>query len=256
MQTEQLQKQNWMSLSGKILEGGFELKDLIEADETRALFRVSVLGDRELVATALFRRLDGAGADRQVELWQTVRQLRDLHLNSPLGCGTTELNGVRMPYVVLRQADESLGGVLRERALTQPEAKEALLNVTKGLEVLHLNGLVHGNVSPQEVVAIGDTIRLSGEGVRLTGTPPPLELKKANYLAPESKAANITPESDIWCLGATVFEILTQKAWAEDERDNADALPEPFAAIALRCLIAEPSERCRLAEVVALARGE
>ena len=77
MQTEQLEKQNWLSLSGRILEGGFELKDLIEADETRALFRVRVLGDRELVATALFRRADPTSADRQVELWQTVRELRD-----------------------------------------------------------------------------------------------------------------------------------------------------------------------------------
>lgn len=256
MQTEQLQKQNWMSLSGKILEGGFELKDLIEADETRALFRVRVLGDRELVATALFRRLDGTGADRQVELWQTVRHLRDPHLNSPLGSGVTDLNGVRMPYVVLRQPEESLAGVLRERPLTQAETKDALLNVAKGLEVLHLNGLVHGNVCPEEVVAIGDTIRLSGEGVRAVGTPPPLDLKKATYLAPESKAGNVTPESDVWSLGATVFETLTQKTWSESERETADALPEPFATIALRCLVAEPSERCRLAEVVALARGE
>ena len=118
MQTEQLEKQNWMSLSGKILEGGFELKDLIEADEAHALFRVRVLGDRELVATALFRRLDAASAERQVELWQTVRELRDPHLNSPLGCGTTESNGFRAAYVVLRQPDESLAGVLRERPLT------------------------------------------------------------------------------------------------------------------------------------------
>src|SRR5206468_2054894 len=84
----------------------------------------------------------------------------------------------------------------------------------------------------------------------------PLDLKKARYLAPESKGANVTPESDMWCLGATVFETLTQKTWAEGEREKADVLPEPFATIALRCLVAEPGERCRLAEVVALARGE
>src|SRR4051812_31191226 len=131
MQTEQLEKQNWMSLSGKILEGGFELKDLIEADDTRALFRARVLGDRELVATALFRRLDAASADRQVELWEGVRALRDPHLNSPLGCGTAELNGSRTAYVVLRQPDESLGGVLRQRALTVAETKEAILNLAK-----------------------------------------------------------------------------------------------------------------------------
>lgn len=256
MQTEQLEKQNWMSLSGRILEGGFELKDLIEADETRALFRVRVLGDRELVATGLFRRTDPTSADRQVDLWGAVRGLRDVHLNSPLGCGTTELNGSRIAYVVLRQPDESLAGVLRERPLTPAEMKDALLNIAKGLEVLHLNGLVHGNLSPSQVVAIGDTIRLSGEGVRAVGVAPAFELKAPSYLAPESNGTNLTPESDIWCLGATLFETLSQKPWAETEREKIEALPEPFATIALRCLAVEPGERCHLPEAVALARGE
>src|SRR3954469_18523465 len=250
MQTEQLGKQNWMSLSGKILEGGFELKDLIEADENRALFRVRVLGDRDLVSTALFRRLDPASADRQVELWQMVRDLRDVHLNAPLGCGTAPLDGSSAAYVVLRQPDESLAGVLRERALTPAEMKEALLKVAKGLEVLHLNGLVHGNVSPEQIVAIGDTIRLSGEGVRATGVTPPFELQPASYLAPESTGANVNAESDLWCLGATLFETLTQRSWAEHEREAVDGLPEPFATIALRCLVPEPSERCHLPELV------
>ncbi len=256
MQTEQLEKQNWMSLSGKILEGGFELKDLIEADDSRAVFRVRVLGDRELVATALFRRLDSAGANRQVELWETVRDFRDLHLNSPLGAGTAELNGARTAYVVLRQPDESLAGVLRERPLTQAETKDALLNVAKGLELLHVNGLVHGNVSPEQIVAIGDTIRLSGEGVRAAGVVPPIESKPPSYLAPESTGTNLTPESDVWCLGATIFETLTQKRWEDGEREKLEALPEPFATIALRCLTAEPGARCHLPEVAALARGE
>ena len=256
MQTEQLEKQNWMSLSGRILEGGFELKDLIEADENRALFRVRVLGDRELVATGLFRRADPTSADRQVELWQTVRELRDPRLNSPLGCGTTDLNGSRTVYVVLRQPDETLAGVLRERPLTPAEMKDALLNIAKALEVLHLNGLVHGNLSPAHVVAIGDSIRLSGEGVRFRGAAPAFQSKPATYLAPESNGTNLSTESDIWCLGATVFETLSQKPWAESEREKIEALPEPFATIALRCLVPEPAGRCHLAEVVALARGE
>src|SRR5436305_14464360 len=121
MQTEQLEKQNWMSLSGRMLEGGFELKDLIEADDTRALFRVRVLGDRELLATTLFRRIDPKSANAQVNLWQAVREIRDPQLDAPLGCGTTDLNGSRTLYVVLRQPDESLAGVLRERALTPAE---------------------------------------------------------------------------------------------------------------------------------------
>jgi len=49
---------------------------------------------------------------------------------------------------------------------------------------------------------------------------------------------------------------LTQRSWAEHEKDAVDGLPEPFATIALRCLVPEPTERCHLPELVALVRGE
>src|SRR5205823_179107 len=141
---------------------------------------------------------------------------------SPLGCGTTESNGFRAAYVVLRQPDESLAGVLRERPLTTAEMKEALLNVEKALEVLHLHGLVHGNVSPEQVVAIRGSIRRYGEGVGAVVVAPAFEFTHAEYLAPESKDSNLTPASDIWCLGVTVFETLTQKKLGEGQRETAD----------------------------------
>ncbi|MFL6464462.1 MAG: protein kinase domain-containing protein, partial [Bryobacteraceae bacterium] len=257
IRTEPLQTQpRWTSLSGTILEGGYELQDLLEATDTEARFKVRVLGDRELESVASIFQMAEAEIERQVELWQNVRMLRHPNLSAPLGAGRLQLDGVPLAYVVLRRADEALAAVLSTRSLTADEAGEALTSVARALEALHLQGWVHGCVSPDLVLAVGDYIQLPGECVRTVGVAPAAETITAKYLAPESVRANLAPETDLWCLGATIFEALTQKVWTEESREELGALPEPFATIALRCLETDPKTRCSLAEIIALYRGE
>ena len=257
IRTEPLQTQpRWTSLSGTILEGGYELQDLLEATNAEARFKVRVLGDRELESVASLFQMAEAEIERQIELWQNVRMLRHPNLSAPLGAGRLQLDGVPLAYVVLRRADEALAAVLSERSLTAGEAGEAFMSVTQALEALHLQGWVHGCVSPDLVLAVGDYIQLPGECVRKAGIAPAAETITAKYLAAESARANLTTEADLWCLGATIFEALTQKVWTEESREELGALPEPFATIALRCLETDPGTRCGLAEAVALYRGE
>ena len=254
---ESLQAQpRWTSLSGTILEGGYELQDLLEATDAEARFKVRVLGDRELDSIASLFQIPEAEIEKQVELWQNVRMLRHLNISAPLGAGRLQLDGLSLAYVVLRRADEALGAVLRERPLTAEEAGETFTSIARALEALHLNGWVHGCLSPDVVLAVGDYIQLPGECARTAGVPPIAETTAAKYLAPESAGVNLTPEADLWCLGATLFEALTQKGWTEGSREELNALPEPFAAIASRCLETGPEARCSLAEAVALYRGE
>jgi serine/threonine protein kinase len=246
----------WTSLSGTILEGGYELQDLLQANDTEAHFKVRVLGDRELECVALMFLLPEAEAERQVELWQGTRALRHPNLRAPMGAGRLPVDGVSAAYVVIRRADESLSAVLSERALSVEETGEALTSVLRALEALHINGLTHGCVSPDVVLAVGDSIQLPAECVRVTGVEPAVETVAAKYLAPESSVMNLTPETDLWCLGATIFEALAQKPWSEQSRDEVEALPEPFATIAWRCLQTDPGTRCTLAEAAALYSGE
>ncbi len=257
IRTEPLQTQpRWTSLSGTILEGGYELQDLLEAGDTDARFKVRVLGDRELDSVAAIFPLPDGDIDRQVELWRNVKMLRHPNLSGPLGAGRLQLDGVPAAYVVVRRADETLHTVLTERALTAEEAGETLMSAARALEALHLNGLVHGCVAPELVLAVGDSIQLPAECARTAGILPVVETTRAKYLAPESPNANLTPEADLWCLGATLFEAFTQKVWTENARGEIRALPEPFAAIIARCLETDPEARCGLAEAVALYRGE
>lgn len=254
---------SWTDLVGTILPGGYELKELIEADDAEAQFRVRVLGDRDIDAVGQFIQASPVETDRQVTAWELMREQRHPNLTLPLGAGSWDRQGTELGYLILRRADETLDGVLRERALTAPETTEVVHSIAKGLEALHLNGLVHGTLSPEQVLAVGDQIQLSVTGLRRAGTEPEIALVLPKYLAPESHyeddeedGENLTPESDIWCLGATIFEALTKKDWSEESREETAALPEPFATIALRCLEERPESRCKLAEAVALLKGE
>ncbi len=246
----------WTSLPGRILTGGFELQEILAADEGQANLKVRVLGDRELDCVAHCFRLPRKIADEQVSMWQLTRELRHPNLSAPLGAGTLEIEGECVAYAVVRRADESLNTVLGERALTVAETREALGSIAHGLEALHINGLAHGCLSPSQVLAVGEAIKLPVGCVRAFGIPPSLEIQKPVYLAPESAGENLTAEADLWCLGATVFESLSQHPWSEDLRVQLDAVPEPFAAIAHRCLQDDPTERATLGEVVALLSGQ
>jgi len=71
--------------------------------------------------------------------------------------------------------------------------------------------------------------------------------------APESHAG-MTPAGDVWSLGMTLVEVLTQHAPAWDAAGTRDpVVPEhleaPFLDIARRCLRSDPRLRCSLAEI-------
>lgn len=242
-------KPDWASFSGKVLEGGYEVEELLEAERDRAKYKVRVLGGGGIGAIVDVFRADGAAGSGQVELWETARKLEHANLSTPLAAGQTQLDDVNLIYVILRRPDETLDLALRERALNAGEAREVLLSVSHALERLHREVLVHGCVAPAQILAVNDSIQLSTECVRSVGSAPGLETAKPKYVAPESAGVNVTPAADVWCLGATLFECLTQKECGADWREAADRLAAPFSRIIERCLEPDPETRCGLAEI-------
>ena len=256
MLTEQTHVEpNWAVLPGAILDGGYQLEELLEADPSQAAFRVRVLGDRSIEAVATFFRAPAESGEEQIEIWTAMKELRSANLNAPLASGRREVDGNGVVYVVMRRPDERLSAVLTDRALTPEEARELFLSVSAGLAKLHENGLVHGCVAPEEVLAIGDSIVLSSECVRRAETGPLIDLPVARYLAPESAGTNATAQADVWCLGATLFETLTQKRCTADSSEQAASLPAPSNAIVQRCLEADPQKRAGLAELAEIQKN-
>lgn len=243
---------DWTQLLGTVLEGGYQLETILAAGEAEATFKARVLGDPGANAFAKVFVTGESRADEQVADWLRARQLANKYLAAPLGAGQTHRDGATLAYVVLRRADETLNGAIAERRLSTEEASEVLLALARGLERLHNDGLVHGCVSPDQIVAIGEAIQLSTETVRSAGREPFPHFPQARYLAPESAGWNRTPQADIWCVGATLVEILTQRRCGPGCTEQAATLPAPFDRIASRCLHLEPAARPKPGEMEAL----
>ncbi len=245
----------WASFPGTVLEGGYEVQELLEAEQGRAKYKIRILGGGGVDAFVDVLR-KSAGAESQLALWETARTAEHPNLSTPLAAGETQLDGVELLYIVLRRPDEMLDSILRERALTSEEAGEVLVSAARALEHLHSRELVHGCVSPEQILAVGDSIQLSTHCVRSAGKAPALEIATAKYVAPESADVNVTAAADVWCLGATLFEALTQKEAGGEWRERVGNLPAPFGRILERCLDPNPESRCQLPEVLALFKGK
>lgn len=246
---------NWTALQGRILDGGYEIDECLLANSASASFKVRVLGDRYTQAVVNVFTADSAPIE-QYALWQEALELRHPNISTPISVGRLHWEGESYPYVILHKADENLAAVLQERALTPVEARELLRSVGAGLEHLHANGFVHSVLSPEHILAIGDSIRLSSTSIRRINTPLEDGEAEAPYKAPESTSENLTTAADVWCLGATLFEVLTQKKCAENCLEDARALPAPFDWMVERCLNPESHERATLSEVFAILSGE
>ncbi len=245
---------NWTALQGRVLDGGYEISECLLTNPASATFRIRVLGDRSALVLVNIFTAEAAPLEQYL-LWQEALDLRHPNVSTPITVGRLNWDGASYPYVLLRKADENLAGVLGERALTPAETREVVRGVGAGLEYLHASGFVHAALSPEHVLAVGDTIRISSTSIRRINTPVEDGESDAGYRAPESAAENLTMPADVWCLGATLFEVLTRQKCAGDCREQVKALPDPFDWIVERCLETEPHDRPTLSEVFAMLSG-
>jgi len=247
---------DWSQLEGITLEGGYQVAELLFADSSTARFRVRVLGEYQRKAFATFYCVSETDAQEQLQLWERAREFRHPGLSVPLAVGRRSLPGGEVVYALLDRPDENLSGVLRKRALESEETDEILRNVAQALDELHGCGFVHGCVSPEEVFAFGSSIKLSTAGIRRIDSIPSLKVSSPKYVAPESTGENITPAADVLCLGATVFEALTQKRFVPGGSNGLDSLAEPWKRIVQKCVEPDPAQRARIADLDRLREGE
>jgi tRNA A-37 threonylcarbamoyl transferase component Bud32 len=178
------------------------------------------------------------------------------------------------PALVMELIDgESLNVRLgREGALPERAAASIGAEVAEALAEAHRHGIVHRDVKPSNVLLDADghahladfgiAHSLEPDAERLTQTG--MMVGTPAYLAPEQLAGTeVGPRTDIFGLGAVLFEMLTGKPpyaamaplpLAEAHAAGPPALPgtdPPLAEITRACLANAPSERPPDADLVA-----
>jgi len=174
----------------------------------------------------------------------------------------------------------------QRRADRRPKPDKLLatsLQAARGLGAAHAQGVVHRDIKPSNLLldeqgrvkvsdfgvvqALDSTTWVTGTGQHI-GTPA--------YMSPEQcKGERATPASDVYSLGATMFELATGRLPftveggspfaqmlkhisepAPDPRDLQPKLPGRLAAVILKCLEKDPQDRFANGDALCAALDE
>jgi TonB family protein len=253
----------WKQWEGQVVDGKFPLLRYLGGSEHSAVFLTERReGERLLKAAIKLIPADRENGELQLSRWRRAAELSHPHLISLFEAGRCELGNTPMLYVVMECAEENLAQVLPDRALTPAEAREMLKSVLDVLAYLHGKGFVHGHIKPANIMANGDLLKVSSDGLRRAGESFDGPGRPGAYDPPENAraaipvAAAMSPAGDVWSLGMTLVETLTQNlpvARAAEQQDPLlpQSLSEPFLDMARHCLLRQPQDRWTVDQIAA-----
>jgi TonB family protein len=245
----------WKEFEGQVIDNKFRLLQYLGGTEDSAVFLTQLANPQSQKAAIKFIPA-GTSADLQLSLWRRAMQLAHPHLIPIFDIGRCRLsNGDRL-YIVMEHAEEDLSQILPQRPLTASEARDMLEPVLEVLVFLHGHGLVHSRIKPSNILATADQLKLSSDTLFPIGESRKSSRKLDAHDAPETAASPLSAAADVWSLGMTLVETLTQHApvlqsGSQEDPIVPDTLPEPFLDIARHALRREPRRRWTIAEIVA-----
>ena len=245
----------WSECVGHVINGEFPLEQYLGGSEQSAVFLTERPGSESSRAAIKIVSAD-ANADLRLSQWRLAQGFAHPHLIRIFDSGRCRLLDRDLLFVVMDYAEENLAQIIPERPLTAGEAQEMLAPLLDTLAWLHSKNLVHGRLKPSNILAIKDQLKLSSDGICAFGASINILGKPCAYDAPESASTGLTPGSDVWSLGVSLAEVLTQRVpagnvKAESEPISADALPAPFSEIVRGCLHPDPAQRWTLSAIAA-----
>lgn len=240
---------------GRVVDGRFTLLQWLGGSEQSAVFRTE-FPEAGKTRKAVIKLIPADAWDAEARLagWQAAANLSHPSLMHLFATGGCDVDGFSMLYVVTEYAEEVLADILPERALSAEETGEMIGPVLDVLAWMHGKGLVHGHLKPANIMVVDDRLKLSVEGLRIAGHPGNPPPHPTIYEAPESASGAVNPEADLWSLGVTVVEALTQRRPSNPGMNQEDpvvpsSIPHPFAEIARGCLRSNPAQRFTIEDV-------
>lgn len=253
--------ESWATWQGQVINGTFTLRRLLGQTDHSAVFLTDIPALGLDKAAIKFIPATASTADAQLANWHRVAALPHPHLARILESGQCQQHGQVYLYTVTAYAEESLDEILPHRPLTSDEVRAMLPPLLDALTFLHANQLVQGQLKPSNVLVIDDQVKLASDTIQPAGAAVPGIVRSSLYDAPETASGHRLPAGDMWALGVTMVQALTQRlpSWS-DGRSQTPVLPEgfprDFGDVVLRCLHQNPTERPTPQELKAQIGGE
>ena len=226
----------WKKWEGQVVNGEFPLRQYLGGSERGAVF-LTEHGDQGLQKAAI-KFVPAENVEVRLFHWKQAAKLFHPHLVRLFQMGSCRICDAELLYIVMEYAEEDLAQVLPHRALTPAEARDMLRPALDALAYVHGNGFVHSHIKPANIMAVDEQLKISSDGLCRIDEPRGAE-KPGIYDPPEMAAGRISPAGDIWSLGMTLVEVLTQRlpVWKpESDPVVPEQLPAPFLEIAQHCL--------------------
>jgi serine/threonine protein kinase len=241
---------------GQVIDGKFRLGEFVGGDEGSAVFLTDCDSPGVPKVAIKLVPADAAEAEGLLARWRHAAKLSHPHMIRLLDMGRGELDGSAVLYVVMEYAEENLSAVIARRPLAPAEARAVLGPVVDALAYIHARGFVHCRIKPANIMAENDLLKISSDGLCRIGEFSGSVGKPGAYDPPEAAGGRISPAGDVWSLGMTVVEALTQRLPVWERTNQAEPalpsnLPAEFLDLARHCLRRDPQLRWSVADIAA-----
>jgi eukaryotic-like serine/threonine-protein kinase len=246
----------WTQWEGQVVNGIYPLRRFLNASEHSSVFLTESTTEGFLNAAIKLIPADPALTKLQLWHWKTAATFSHPHLIRLLDSGQCEIAGHPLLFVVMEYAEETLSQILPIRALEPGEVRELLVPTLDALAFLHRENWVQGQLKPSNFLVVNDQLKLASDTFRPAGAPTELGARLSLYDPPEIERGEVSAATDVWALGVTLVEALTQSAptWPNGRSEPPALpanLPATFVDTVQRCLSLNPADRPTIADLQA-----
>ncbi|XVX22087.1 protein kinase domain-containing protein [Actinomycetota bacterium] len=237
---------------------GYQVGSLLGQGSSGQVWSGVRLADRREVAIKVVLPGSEGASERALREFSILQRVAPEHLVPFVE--TVEL-GEEVAIVLGRVDGGTLGQVLSERGyLSDGEAVTAVSPIATALGHLHQAGIVHGDVSPGNVLfdRTGRPVLADLGLARLLGERQPAEFATPGYVAPELLSGGApSPAADVYSIGALLWFALSGEppGIGGTRRPLEEVAPragEAVVAVARRLIASDPHERPTAREAASL----
>ena len=240
----------------RVVNGVYPLRRFLGRSNHSVVFLTECKAQNVAQAAIKILPAHRALSEAQLSHWRKAATLSHPHLIRLLDAGRCQRGGHNFLFVVTDLAEQHLGQILPSRPLTPDEVRDLLPATLGALAYLHGHNLVQGGLKPSNFLVVDDRLKLASDTIRPAGERTANTAKPSLYDPPEIHDGRMSTAGDIWGLGITLAEALTQTppAW---NRERFESVPLPanlapeFLDTVQRCLNLSPARRPTIAELLA-----